>query len=99
MLPHTKQIVLNVEYQMSPVSVPTALGSEVVLAGVIDYTIVVTNDVSIARELGLYLLVLFSFLVKYRVFIEQSWTSGCCPIHRVGVGNFCCRSEGTGCEA
>jgi hypothetical protein len=51
MLPPTKQMVLNVEYNVSPVSVPTASGSEVVLVGFIDYTVVVTNDVKIAREL------------------------------------------------
>jgi hypothetical protein len=53
MLPPTKQLVLidNVEYNVSPVSVPTASGSEVILVGFIDYTIVVTNDVKIAREL------------------------------------------------
>jgi len=48
MLPHTKQMVLNVEYNVSPVSVATVSGSEVVLVGVIDYT-VVTSDVKIAR--------------------------------------------------
>ena len=51
MLPPTKQMVLNVEYNVSPVSVPTASGSEVVLVGFIDYTVVVTNNVKIAREL------------------------------------------------
>ena len=50
MLPPTKQMVLNVEYYVSPVSVPTASGSEVVLVGFIDYTVVVTNDVKMARE-------------------------------------------------
>jgi len=49
MLPPTKQMVLNVEYNVSPVSVPTASGSEVLLVGFIDYTVVVTNDVKIAR--------------------------------------------------
>ena len=51
MLPPTKQMVLNVEYNVSPVSVPTASGSEVLLVGFIDYTVVVTNDVKVAREL------------------------------------------------
>jgi hypothetical protein len=50
MLPPTKQMVLNVEYNVSPVSVPTASGSDVVVVGFIDYTVVVT-DVKIAREL------------------------------------------------
>ena len=58
-------MVLNVEYNVSSVSVPTALGSEVVLAGIIDYTVVVLNDVKIARELCLYLLIRFSFLARY----------------------------------
>lgn len=49
MLPPTKQMVLNVEYSVSPVSVPTASGSEVILVGFIDYTVVVTNDRKIAR--------------------------------------------------
>ncbi|KIJ06761.1 hypothetical protein PAXINDRAFT_182629, partial [Paxillus involutus ATCC 200175] len=49
MLPPTKQMVLNAEYNVSPVSVPTASGSEVILVGSIDYTIVVTNDDNIAR--------------------------------------------------
>jgi len=49
MLPPTKQMVLNVEYNVSPVSVPTASGSEVILVGFIDYTVVVTDDVKIAR--------------------------------------------------
>jgi len=44
-------MVLNVEYNVSPVSVPTVSGSEVVLIGFIDYTVVVTNDVKMAREL------------------------------------------------
>ena len=51
MLPPTKQMVLNVEYNLSPVSVPTASGFEVLLVGFIDYTVVVTNDVKMAREL------------------------------------------------
>ncbi|KIJ13911.1 hypothetical protein PAXINDRAFT_170047 [Paxillus involutus ATCC 200175] len=42
-------MVLNAEYNVSPVSVPTASGSEVILVGSIDYTIVVTNDDNIAR--------------------------------------------------
>lgn len=66
-------MVLNIEYNVSPVSVPTASGSDVVPVGVIDYTVVVTNDVKIARELCLYLLVLFSFLAKNRIFLESSW--------------------------
>ncbi|KAK2460199.1 hypothetical protein APHAL10511_007790 [Amanita phalloides] len=49
MLPPTKQMVLNVEYNVSPVTVLTASGSEVVLVGFIDYTVVVTNDVKVAR--------------------------------------------------
>jgi hypothetical protein len=51
MLPPTKQMVLNVEYNVSLVSVLTASGSEVILVGFIDYTVVVTNDVKIAHEL------------------------------------------------
>ena len=51
MLPPTKQMVLNVEYNVLPVSVLTASGSEIALVGFIDYTVVVTNDVKIAREL------------------------------------------------
>ncbi|KIJ98357.1 hypothetical protein K443DRAFT_123702 [Laccaria amethystina LaAM-08-1] len=47
-LPPPKQMVLNVEYSVSPVSVPTASGSEVPV-GFIDYPIVVTNDLKIAR--------------------------------------------------
>lgn len=50
-------MVLNIEYSVTPVSVPTALGSDVVLVGVIDYTVVVTNNVKTASELCLYLLV------------------------------------------
>lgn len=49
-LPPPKQMVLNVEYNVSPVSVPTASGSEVILVGFIDYTVVVTNDPKIARK-------------------------------------------------
>ena len=44
-------MVLNVEYNISPVSVLTASVSEIILVGFIDYTVVVTNDVKIAREL------------------------------------------------
>ncbi|KAG5649608.1 hypothetical protein H0H81_002860, partial [Sphagnurus paluster] len=44
-----KQMVLNVEYSVSPVSVPTASGSEAILVGFIDYTVVVTNDRKITR--------------------------------------------------
>ncbi|KAG2336739.1 hypothetical protein BDR05DRAFT_970874, partial [Suillus weaverae] len=40
---------LNVEYNVSPVSVPTTPGSEVILVGFIDYTVVVTKDVQTAR--------------------------------------------------
>jgi hypothetical protein len=50
MLPQTKKMVVNVEYNVSPVSVLTVLGTEVLLVGYIDYTIVVTNDVKIAGE-------------------------------------------------
>jgi hypothetical protein len=64
MLPHNKTMVLNVEYNITPVSAPTASGSEVVLVGVIDYTVVVADDVNIARGLCLYLPVLFSFFLK-----------------------------------
>ncbi|KAF8966663.1 hypothetical protein BDZ97DRAFT_1657425, partial [Flammula alnicola] len=49
MLPPAKRMVLNVEYSVSQVSVPTASGSEVILVGFIDYTVVVTNDVKTAR--------------------------------------------------
>ncbi|KAG2343499.1 hypothetical protein BDR05DRAFT_300716 [Suillus weaverae] len=49
MLPPTKQMVLNVEYNVFPVSVPTVSGSEVILVGFIDYTVVVTKDVQTAR--------------------------------------------------
>ena len=51
MLPPTKQMVLNVEYNVSPVSVLTASGYEVVLVGFINYTDIVTDDVKFAREL------------------------------------------------
>jgi len=48
MLP-TKQMVLNVECNLSPVSVPTASGFEV-LVGFVDYTV---DDVKIARYIYL----------------------------------------------
>lgn len=51
MLPPGKQMVLNVEYNLSPVSVPTVSGSEMLLVGFIDYTVVVTKDEQIARYL------------------------------------------------
>jgi hypothetical protein len=51
-----------------PVSVLTASGSEVVLVGVIAYTVVVTNDVKIARVLCLFYLSFF-FLTKYRILL------------------------------
>jgi hypothetical protein len=51
MLPSTKQMVLNVEYNLTPVSVLTASGFEVLLVGFIDYTVVVTHDVKIACQL------------------------------------------------
>ena len=63
-------MVINVEYNFSPVSVLTASGSEVVQVDFIDYRVVVANDVKIARELFIYLLVLFSFLAIYRVLLE-----------------------------
>lgn len=80
MLPPTKQMVLNVEYNLSPVSVPTASGFEVLLVGFIDYTVVVTHDVKIARELC-YLLVPFSFLAKYRILLEPPWGAESCATH------------------
>lgn len=98
MLPPTKQMVLNVEYNLSPVSVPTASGFEILLVGFIDYTVVVTHDVKIASELR-YLLVSFSFLAKYRILFEPPWRAESCTVHSVGVGIFCCRSEGSGREA
>ncbi|PPQ91549.1 hypothetical protein CVT25_008668 [Psilocybe cyanescens] len=49
MLPPAKQMVLNVEYNVSPVTKPTVLGSEVILVGVVDYTIIVTNDPKMAQ--------------------------------------------------
>jgi len=49
MLPPTKQMVLNSEFNFSPISVPTASGSEVILVGFIDYTVIVTSDVNNSR--------------------------------------------------
>lgn len=49
MLPPSKKMMLNVEYNLSLVSVPTALGSEIILVGLIDYTVVVTQGDKIAR--------------------------------------------------
>lgn len=57
MLPSDKQMVLNVEYNLSPVSVSTASGNEILL-----YTVVVTKDVDVARELCLIHLPLSHFL-------------------------------------
>ena len=60
MLPPGKQMVLNVEYNLAPVSVPTVSGSEILLVGFIDYTVVVTQDERIARELSRTYLLCFS---------------------------------------
>ncbi|KAF8798599.1 hypothetical protein BYT27DRAFT_7264729 [Phlegmacium glaucopus] len=49
MLPPTKKLIFNVEYKVWPVSVLTAMGTEVLQVGYVDYTTVVTNDVKIAR--------------------------------------------------
>ena len=78
MLSLTKKIVLNVEYNVSSVSLLRPSGYEVVLLGVIDYTVVVTNTKT-ACELCLYLLALFSFLTKYRIHPEPSWGTGILP--------------------
>lgn len=43
-------MVLDVDYSASPVSVPTASGSEVTLVSFINYTVIVTNDHKLARE-------------------------------------------------
>ena len=58
-------------------------GSEVVLVYVVDYTVVATNHVQTARVFISF--VLFSFLTKYRILLEQSWAPEPCPIHRVSV--------------
>jgi len=50
MLLPTKQMVLNVKYNVSSVSVLTTSGSEVILVGFINYA-AVTNDVKITCEL------------------------------------------------
>jgi hypothetical protein len=70
-LPATKQMVLNVEYNVSPVSVPTASGSEVILVGFIDYTVVVTNDPTIARESRYIHLHWSHFLGKIEYFLNN----------------------------
>ncbi|PPQ94305.1 hypothetical protein CVT25_004962 [Psilocybe cyanescens] len=49
MLPPAKKMVLNIEYNVLPVTIPTVLGSEVILAGIVDYTVIVTNDPKMAR--------------------------------------------------
>ena len=43
MLPANKQMVLNVEFKLTPVPAPTVSCSEAVLVGFLDYTIVVTD--------------------------------------------------------
>ena len=89
----------NVEYNISPVSAPTASGSEVVLVDVIDYTVVVTSDAKIARKLCLSTCFVF---ISYQM-QNTSWTilggPKSCPIHRVSVGIFCCRSKRSGGDA
>ena len=51
MLPNEKTMTLNVEYTVSPVTVPTASGVDIVLIGYMDYTVVVSNP-QMAGELG-----------------------------------------------
>ena len=63
MLPPSKKMMLNVEYNLSPVSVPTASGFEVLLVGFIDYTVVVTNNVKMAREFR-YIYLSCSYLLR-----------------------------------
>ncbi|KAF8809241.1 hypothetical protein BYT27DRAFT_7187940 [Phlegmacium glaucopus] len=43
MLPDDKTMTLNVEYSVSPVTVPTASGVDIVLVGYMDYTVVVAD--------------------------------------------------------
>ena len=49
MLPANKQMVLNVEFNLTAVPVPTVSGSEPVLVGFLDYTIVVTDPQTAGR--------------------------------------------------
>ena len=49
MLPANKQMVLNVEFKLTPVPVPTVSGLETVLVGFLDYTIIVTDPQTAGR--------------------------------------------------
>jgi hypothetical protein len=44
MLPDDKSMSLNVEYSVSPVTVPTASGVDIILVGYMDYTVVVADS-------------------------------------------------------
>ena len=50
MLPNAKTMTLNVEYTVSPVTVATASGADIIIIGYMDYTVVVSNP-KIAGEL------------------------------------------------
>ena len=43
MLPNDKTMTLNVEYTVTPVTVPTVSGGDIVLIGYMDYTVAVSN--------------------------------------------------------
>jgi hypothetical protein len=91
-------MVLNVEYSVSPVSVPTASGSEVPV-GFIDYPIVVTNDLKIARESHYTYIAGLLIHMKYRILPKPPRGLESYTVHRVGVGILCRRNEGPRCEA
>lgn len=89
MVPAPKRMVLNVEYNLTSVSVPTAVGTEVLLVGVIDYTIVVAKDQDSAGERLSYRHRLFSCSAYDRTLPKQSNFDASCPKKRVGVGVLC----------
>ena len=51
MMPDDKRMTLNVEYNITPVTVPTASGADVLLVGYMDYSVVTSHPLN-AGELG-----------------------------------------------
>lgn len=96
MLPPGKGMVLNVEYTVSPVTVPTASGVQTTLVGYMDYTVVVSTP-RFTREScrspchGL-------IPMRCRVLSEQPWSNGASTPKRFCARLLRRRSKSPGCK-
>ena len=92
-------MVLNVEYNISPVTVLTASGSEVVLVGVINYTIVVTSGpppmMSRSPVNCVYIyLSCFHSLANVEYFLNHPWVRSLTQYIESVLGRFIVEAKG-----